>query len=186
MTAAVGLEYRLKPGARLTERDAEVIAPALAGLAHRHCEGFRAEDVVEAARPETAPLHPYFEWDDAVAAELFRVEQARGLVRSIEVRVEVRPGPEPIAAWVRQYHHVIVPQGPDVPPQPRYMPVQVIQQRGDLTRQIIESAARELRGWKERYGTYRYLQHVQEPLNALIEAIEAMDPDEAAEGGSAI
>jgi hypothetical protein len=44
-----------------------------------------AQGVVDAARPTDAPLHPAFEWDNIVAAEAFRLEQARSLIRSIEV-----------------------------------------------------------------------------------------------------
>lgn len=41
--------------------------------------------VVEESRPETAPLHAYFEWDDAKAGEEYRISQARRLVRAIVV-----------------------------------------------------------------------------------------------------
>ena len=34
---------------------------------------FGAEAVVEAARPEDAPLHSYFEWDDTEAARRYRL-----------------------------------------------------------------------------------------------------------------
>lgn len=46
-----------------------------------------ATDVVEAARIETSPLHRYFEWDDDAAAEAYRIEQARRLIRSVKVIV---------------------------------------------------------------------------------------------------
>ena len=35
--------------------------------------------VVDAARPAGSPLHGSFEWDDSVAAESYRIEQARKL-----------------------------------------------------------------------------------------------------------
>lgn len=38
-------------------------------------------EVVEAARPATSPLHPHFEWDDSAAAEKYRIDQARNLIR---------------------------------------------------------------------------------------------------------
>lgn len=38
-------------------------------------------DVVEAARPPESPLHGEFEWDDSVAAEKWRIEQAREMIR---------------------------------------------------------------------------------------------------------
>jgi hypothetical protein len=39
------------------------------------------KDVVEAARPKKSPLHDEFEWDNTVAAERWRMEQARHLIR---------------------------------------------------------------------------------------------------------
>ena len=44
-----------------------------------------ADHVVEVARADDHPLHPAFEWDDAVAAHAHRVEQARELIRSVTI-----------------------------------------------------------------------------------------------------
>lgn len=41
--------------------------------------------VVDDARPDAAPLHPVFEWDDGVAGEKFRRHQASTLVRAVVV-----------------------------------------------------------------------------------------------------
>lgn len=48
---------------------------------------FAPNDVVEAARDEDSPLHAFFEWDDSLAAEAHRVEQARRLIRSVRVEI---------------------------------------------------------------------------------------------------
>jgi len=54
-------------------------------------------DVVDAARPKKAPLHPAFNWDDANAAELYRLFQARVLIRKIRViSPEDNAGPGPV------------------------------------------------------------------------------------------
>lgn len=55
--------------------------------------------VVDEARPEDAPLHPAFEWDDSVAGEKYRLYQARNLVRSIEVAPE-KEGKDTLPAFV--------------------------------------------------------------------------------------
>lgn len=44
-----------------------------------------AETVVEVARDPGHPLHDRFEWDDAIAGEAFRREQARLLIRSVRI-----------------------------------------------------------------------------------------------------
>lgn len=46
--------------------------------------------VVAHARDPASPLHHLFEWDDRVAAEQHRLEQARTLLRSCQVVVERR------------------------------------------------------------------------------------------------
>ncbi len=56
------------------------------------------EDVVEAARSRSSPLHDQFDWNDTVAARKWRIEQARELLR---VTVTLIPGvKEPIRAFV--------------------------------------------------------------------------------------
>ncbi len=45
----------------------------------------RPAAVIEAAREKKSVLHHHFEWDDDVAANAYRVDQARTLIRSIRV-----------------------------------------------------------------------------------------------------
>ena len=56
--------------------------------------GLTPESLVDASREETAPLHNEFEWDDNVAAEKYRREQARYIIRHLiieEVKLEEPP-----------------------------------------------------------------------------------------------
>lgn len=69
--------------------DATRIGPELQRLANDGATS--AREIVEAARPGDAPLHPYFEWDDQLAAERFRQMQASRMVRTIVVKT-VRAG----------------------------------------------------------------------------------------------
>ncbi len=55
--------------------------------------------VVEAARDSSSPLHSHFEWDDSEAAEKWRQEQARQLIRSITITVD-RGEPVQVRAYV--------------------------------------------------------------------------------------
>lgn len=41
------------------------------------------QSVVESARPTSSPLHSRFQWDDSVAAENYRIWQARQLIRVV-------------------------------------------------------------------------------------------------------
>lgn len=41
--------------------------------------------VVEAARPDSHPLHGQFEWDDTIAGAAYRCAQAAQLIRSVKI-----------------------------------------------------------------------------------------------------
>lgn len=77
--------YKFKSGTRLN-----VSAQAAGELcAELESQGrLTPREVVDASRPEVAPLHAAFEWDDAVAAERYRETQASYIIRSIEVVLE--------------------------------------------------------------------------------------------------
>lgn len=45
------------------------------------------EDVVEAAQGVDSPLHKFFTWDDAEAAHLRRLDEARGLIRTVKITI---------------------------------------------------------------------------------------------------
>lgn len=54
--------------------------------------GLTAENVVAVSRPKNAPLHSCFEWDDAVAGELYRKQQASVMIAALTVSVESSSG----------------------------------------------------------------------------------------------
>lgn len=57
--------------------------------------------VVDAARPIKHPLHSRFEWDDTVAAEKWRQEQAGGLIRSYRITyAESADGPKTVRGYI--------------------------------------------------------------------------------------
>lgn len=78
---------------------AQVVGDELSRIESRD-GGITPEKVVEAARPKQAPLHPAFEWDDGVAGELYRRQQAGQLIRSVYVVPEEEDEAPPSPAWV--------------------------------------------------------------------------------------
>ena len=56
--------------------------------------------VVDAARPEGSALHKCFEWNDAKAAEQYRLTQASTLIRCIVVKPEEKEVKEPVRMFV--------------------------------------------------------------------------------------
>lgn len=117
--------------------------------------------VVEAARNPTHPLHSRFEWDNTTAAEKYRLEQARGLIRLVRVRYINREG-EP--ATIRSFHSVRAPEGGYT-----YQPLDNIIENPAITKIILAEMRRDWHTLKRRYERF-------EEFLAMIK----QDPDIAA------
>ena len=83
-------------GSKLT--DPQLVGESLEAIAAESKGELRPDAVVTAAREKSHPLHGFFLWDDAEAADLYRREQARTLIRSIRIEPE-EPGQEPPRAF---------------------------------------------------------------------------------------
>ena len=100
--------------------------------------------VVESARDEGSPLHDKFEWDDGVAAEAWRLEQARRLIRTVKVVVETTERTLKTVQYVRH---------PDVDRSEQgYAAFDLAQQVDAVIRQIDELQLKLRRTSEERLG----------------------------------
>lgn len=79
------MTYVYRDGTRSGGVTALVAGAELERIRLAHDGQLLPEAVVEEARPEDAPLHPVFEWDDAVAGELYRLNQARYFIRCVRI-----------------------------------------------------------------------------------------------------
>lgn len=154
--------YQAKVGSTLRDTDAEVLGQVIAGLADNGV--VKAEALVDAARPVTSPAHDYFEWDDGVAAEKYRLEQAGYYVRSIEI---IHPEyHEP----VRAFHNVHMTVNDESVR--GYARLEIVESQEELLVQVIAEAKAELVGWKRRYSFYKKLRDVAEgPVQQAIEQL---------------
>jgi hypothetical protein len=65
------------------KQDANVVGRELEVLAKN--DNLNPESVLDLARDENSPLHNLFEWDDRVAAEKYRLGQARRIIQQIVI-----------------------------------------------------------------------------------------------------
>ena len=131
------LAYQWVPGCRL-KGDAQAIGEFLEGL--RKSKGLTADTVLDAARNPKSVLHPYFNWNDTEAAEQYRKEQARGLIRSITVRVVEMESAAPVRAWAAIGTK-----------EERYVGVVEAMSQPVLRQQLLDSALRELAAFQAKY-----------------------------------
>ena len=72
--------------------DPAVAAEVMNGLAEKG--ELDAEHLVEVSRPEEAPLHQEFEWDDTIAATHWRKHQGRNLIGDLIIVPEIENNEE--------------------------------------------------------------------------------------------
>lgn len=135
------VEYGWRASRSHPALSAQVVGEELERLCAANAGVLDAKLVVDDARDEASPLHPAFEWDDELAAERWRLDQARGLARGLTVKVVEKSDAEPVRAFVRLsvdedrgYHSM-----PDVLRSPL------------MRKQLVEQALREAQQWWDRY-----------------------------------
>jgi hypothetical protein len=125
-------EFEFREGARY-QVSADAIGREL-GRIYKRDQVITAPVVVAESRPDDAPLHGVFEWEDEVAGEKYRIWQARHMIRSVRIITEDDQGEkhsEPA------YTHVkIEPAG--------YHPVSVVVSHPDLYADALSSLARKV------------------------------------------
>lgn len=82
-----GKRYKWRPGTTYADLPAGLAVEELNKIAENN-GGITAEAVVAAARPKSSPLHVAFEWDDSAAGAAYRLDQARRLIKSVELVVD--------------------------------------------------------------------------------------------------
>lgn len=120
-----------------------------------------AKDVVDESRPESAALHPCFEWNDPVAAELWREQQARGIINCIVTVSETKSG-EPVE--VRAFPHV----------SDTYRPLSVVLESKDMETEMKESAMREFLAFKRKLDAYKTLDAVRPVIGEIDRAVRRL------------
>jgi hypothetical protein len=126
------------------------IGEALEAIRLENAGELHPQAVVEGARPPESPLHKYFEWRDEKAAALYRVDQARALIRSIRVvddHERSRPAFLSIQADAgRAYRSIADVMG-----------------NADLRERLLAQAQRDLDAWTLRYRELREIVELIEP-----------------------
>lgn len=145
-------------------------APVSADLAGKELERIRRENdgelksaaVVDESRPENAPLHPVFEWCDSVAAEEYRKQQARRLIRGIKVVHESRKGPHES----RMYVNIRTED------RQHYVPAVEAMSDKDMRAQVLGKLHVMLMHYEQQIAELRGLSGIRKGLKSLIAEIE--------------
>ena len=114
-------------------------------------------EIVEKAKDESTELHKCFEWDDSIAAQRWRLQQARQIVCFLVYEEEKKEEEEqaPIRFFVKASHN----KG--------YQPVKLVVRDKDEYKAMLDRAVRELKAFKEKYQRLSELEAVFDAIDEL-------------------
>jgi hypothetical protein len=136
-------------GSQLTKDEAKRYGPALEKVIHQHGGSATPAQVLKEARNRNSPLHSWFEWNDRVAGEAYRLAQASKLLRSIVIIPVIQGKPTSAS---RAFLNVKVDS--DDVTRRSYVPAERVRKDARLRAQMVERALKELESWVDRYRRY--------------------------------
>lgn len=119
--------------------------------------------VVDEARDSGHPLHSRFEWDDCVAAEKYRLDQAHDLITSIKIVFRGQSEPER-QRTVRAFHAVRDAKGF------AYEPTEKVVRDPVVREMVLGDMQRE---WKQLYERYKTFSEFAEMVQRDLELVSA-------------
>ena len=112
-----------------------------------------AENLVDVSRPEDAPLHSEFEWNDDIAAEMYRRTQAGQIIRHLSVKTETKTP-------VRAFFNIEVRNK-------EFESIQAIIRNEDKYAALLEQALRELEAFQRKYQMLSELQGIFDAITGI-------------------
>lgn len=139
-----------KSGCRISA-DAQKVADEILAIGN----SATTAQILDKARDEQTELHKCFDWDDAEAAEKWRLQQARHIVCNLVIKEKSdTPRPE-----VRMFFKTDADNG--------YKPTVLIMQDKDEYRKLLDRALVELTSFRAKYKTLGELDGVFDAIDKV-------------------
>lgn len=120
-------------------------------------DSYTPEMVVDLARDENTELHKCFDWDDNIAAEKWRKQQARQICISLTVTVEKKPG-------VKQTFRLIEHDREEQV----YKPIVFTVRQTEEYERLLKQAKAEMAAFRKRYQNIKELSEVIEEIEKVL------------------
>jgi hypothetical protein len=146
--------YKWKTGYH-SKVPADIAGRVFDQLSSENC--LTAKKLVEVSRPEDAPLHNAFEWNDTEAAERWREQQGRVMISSIVIQAEKKEC-EPVRAFFVIEHN-----------SSNYEPITTIMRNEDMREKLYETAKRELNAFRAKYNSIKEFEALFREIDKIME-----------------
>ena len=155
-------KYKSAAANFITDDQATLIGKTMEDLKKKHkTDTVSAQMLVNAAKAKRSPLHTLFEWDDQVAANEYRLIQARKYLACVEVVVIV----DEEVSSTKAFHSVTV-EVADEEAETGYASFAAVSKNPKLAAQVVDKALGEMDRWQKRYQQYEVL------LSPIIEGVK--------------
>lgn len=146
---------------------AKVAAETIADLQRKlGKEDVTAKELLNASRAENAPLHDCFEWDDSIAAEKFRTDQARRIIGGINITIQKVDSPPVVTRAFVNINNVAPKK------EGSFVSTEYAMEKPDLRNLVLRNALRELRAFQAKYDVYQELTSVFKAINAFGDSLK--------------
>lgn len=139
-----------KSGSRYTA-DAQKVADEIFAIG----ESATTAEILEKARDETTELHKCFDWDDAEAAEKWRLQQARHIVCSLVIKEKTEASKPEVRAFFK------------TDSESGYKPTVLIMRDKDEYRKLLDRAIAELDSFRAKYKALTELDGVFDAIDQI-------------------
>ena len=139
-----------KSGSRYSA-DAQKVADEIFSIG----ESATTAEILEKARDETTELHKCFDWDDAEAAEKWRLQQARHIVCSLVIKEKTEASQPEVRAFFK------------TDSESGYKPTVLIVRDKDEYRKLLDRAIAELNSFRAKYKTLVELDGVFDAIDKV-------------------
>ena len=160
------MEFSIRKGFHI-KTNAQVVGEYCYQLEQAKGGKLTPKELVEAARDIDSPLHNEFEWDDSIAAEKYREQQAMYIIRSIEVKlISVPAEVTEVNLQITEknngvrFYHALDMDGSG------YENLYSISEDELKRKKLLQNCLKDIQNFKEKYEVLR------NELPALFEAID--------------
>lgn len=159
--AAFEGKYSYRPGFNF-KVPAQVVGETLERLSEGG--GVTSQAFLDASRPEDSPTHALFEWNDAAAAEKYRLQQATQTINAVQVEIVSSSGEK-----VRQAAFVNVVERRTAKPG-TFVQIEVALSNDQMREALLENALRDLNAFSKKYQQLTELAEVFAAIENVLAA----------------
>ena len=123
--------------------------------------------IVDAARSEDSPMHDMFEWDDAVAGELYRENQAGYYIRTLEVKIVPVGNTSGKPVTMRGFVNVAPVDRAKPEGKGTFISTNRAIEQPDTYKIVLDRAKNELHMFREKYKDIKEMEPVFAAINQI-------------------